>query len=176
MSTPPFLVVGLGNPGARYAPTRHNLGVMVLEEVLARHPGSRLGVHRKTNTEACSVGGLILARPRSFMNLSGGPVRALADFYKVPPPRIVVIHDELDLDFGQVKTRPGGGDHGHNGLRSITKALGTKDYVRLSCGIGRPPGRMDPAAFVLKPFSRAEQEHLPILCADAADELERLLA
>ncbi|WPF66842.1 MULTISPECIES: aminoacyl-tRNA hydrolase [unclassified Corynebacterium] len=170
------LVVGLGNPGPRYARTRHNLGAMVLEELLSRHPGARLSVHRKTNTEVYSQGGLILARPRSMMNLSGGPVAGLAQFFRVPPERIVVLHDELDLDFGQVKARPGGGDHGHNGLRSITKALGTKEYVRLSCGIGRPPGRMDPAAFVLKPFSRAEQEHLPILCADAADEVERVLA
>ncbi|MBC3186795.1 aminoacyl-tRNA hydrolase [Corynebacterium sp. zg-331] len=170
------LVVGLGNPGSRYAHTRHNLGAMVLQEMLSRHPGARLSVHRKSNTEIYSQGGLILARPRSMMNLSGTPVAALAAFFRVAPERIVVLHDELDLDFGRIKARPGGGDHGHNGLRSITKALDSGDYVRLSCGIGRPPGRMDPAAFVLKPFSRAEQEQLPILCADAADELERLLA
>jgi len=109
------------------------------------------------------------------MNLSGGPVKALATFFKVTPAEVVVIHDELELDFGQVRLRLGGGDHGHNGLRSVTQSLGTKEYQRLAVGIGRPPGRMDPAAFVLKPFAKQEAAELPFLCSDAADELERSL-
>jgi PTH1 family peptidyl-tRNA hydrolase len=115
-----------------------------------------------------------LARPRSYMNLSGRPVAALAAFYKIPPDRIVVVHDELDIPFGSVRLKFGGGDNGHNGLRSITQALGTHDYYRVRFGIGRPPGRMDPAAFVLRDFGAAERKDLPFLidrCADAAETL-----
>lgn len=147
---------------------------MVLAELLARRPGGRLSSHRKTNTDVFTEPGLILARPRSFMNLSGGPVRALSRFFRVPAKNIVVIHDELELPFGRAMLREGGGDHGHNGLRSVTKALGTADYLRLGCGIGRPPGRMDPAGFVLKPFTKAERTELPVMCADAADLVEEV--
>lgn len=177
----PFLIVGLGNPGPKYAGTRHNIGFEVLSELADRATPmpANFSVHKRSNAEIAetrlSVGKVVLARPRTFMNLSGGPVKALADFFKVPHTRVVVIHDDLDLDFGAVKLRPGGGDRGHNGLRSTTRSLGTKEYLRLSVGIGRPPGRMDPAAFVLKPFSRSELAEIPIICADAADEIERHL-
>jgi len=177
----PLLIVGLGNPGAQYAATRHNVGVMVLEELASRTspmPAS-FSVHKRSNTEIAETRlgdrRVVLARTRSYMNLSGGPVKALATFFKVTPAEVVVIHDELELDFGQVRLRLGGGDHGHNGLRSVTQSLGTKEYQRLAVGIGRPPGRMDPAAFVLKPFAKQEAAELPFLCSDAADELERSL-
>lgn len=172
----PRLIVGLGNPGSRYENTRHNLGVMVVGELLSRTPGASLRVHRKTNTEVYAQGSLIIARTRSMMNLSGGPVKALAGFFRVPPEGIVVLHDELELDFGEVDTRVGGGDRGHNGLRSLSSALGTRSYTRVRCGIGRPPGRMDPAAYVLKPFSKAECAELPFVLADAADAAEAALS
>lgn len=115
-----------------------------------------------------------LARPQSFMNLSGGPLSALMKFYKLSPERLVVAHDELDIPYGAVRLKLGGGDNGHNGLRSITSALSTRDYYRVRFGIGRPPGRMDPAAFVLKDFSAAERKELPFAldrCADATEAL-----
>ncbi len=172
----PFLIVGLGNPGPQYERTRHNAGYMALHELLGH---DSLRPHKKSNTLIAEtrLGGkkAILAQPRCFMNLSGTPVRALADFFKVPPARVVVLFDDLELEFGQVKVSLSGGDHGHNGLRSITKSLGTKDYVRVGIGIGRPPGRMDVASFVLKPFSKAEMKELPIALADAADEVARFV-
>ena len=174
-SEAPWLIVGLGNPGDKYSTTRHNAGYLVVDELLADllpAPGS-LAQHRKTNSLICQsrIGEIpvILARPRTYMNESGAPVANLAKFFKVPAERVIVIYDELDLDPEKVRVRMGGGDHGHNGLRSITKALGTKDYVRIALGIGRPPGRMDVASYVLKPFSKAENAWLPIAVADAAD-------
>src|SRR5439155_13733648 len=116
-----------------------------------------------------------LARPRSYMNLSGRPVAALTAFYKVPPDRLVVIHDELDVPFGTLRLKLGGGDNGHNGLRSITAALGTRDYYRVRFGVGRPPGRMDPAAYVLKDFSAPERKDLPLEVDRAADAVEALI-
>ena len=110
------------------------------------------------------------------MNLSGGPVAALAAFYKVPPGRLVVVHDELDLPFGSIRLKLGGGDNGHNGLRSITRALGTREYYRVRFGIGRPPGRMDPAAFVLRDFTAAERKDLPFLVDRGADAAETLVS
>ncbi|AGF71956.1 aminoacyl-tRNA hydrolase [Corynebacterium halotolerans] len=182
MTDSPILIVGLGNPGPKYADTRHNIGVRVLEELADRvrpMPAS-LTVHKRSNTEIAELPAgrlgarkVVLARTRSFMNLSGGPVKALATYFAVAPADVIVIHDELELDFGVVRLRTGGGDHGHNGLKSVTKSLGTKDYQRLAIGIGRPPGRMDPAGFVLKPFTRTEQSELPFICSDAADEIER---
>ena len=140
-------------------------------------PGARFKAHRSGNDVADgSLDGVpvTVARPRSYMNLSGRPVAALAAFYKIPPARLVVVHDELDLPFGSVRPKLGGGDNGHNGLRSITSALGTRDYYRVRFGIGRPPGRMDPAAFVLRDFATAERKDLPYLldrCADATETL-----
>lgn len=176
------LIVALGNPGPKYAGTRHNIGVDVLDELLDRTHAS-LSVHMRTNTEIAELspgrlgdGRVVLARTREFMNLSGGPVKALANYFGASPAEIVVIHDELELAFGEVRLRTGGGDKGHNGLKSITKSLGTRDYQRLNVGIGRPPGRMEPAAFVLKPFNRSEKDSLPIIAADAADLVERSLS
>ena len=117
----------------------------------------------------------VLAKPRSYMNLSGGPLKGLADFYKVPPERIIVVHDELDIPFGALRTKLGGGDNGHNGLKSITKSLGTRDYLRVRFGVGRPPGRMDPATFVLRDFGAAERKDLPLLVDRAADLVESLI-
>lgn len=169
------LIVGLGNPGAKYASTRHNAGVLVIDELLNRE-GARLSAHKKTNTEVAELnGGLVVARTRGYMNVSGGPVKALAGYFKVSPGEIYVVYDELDLDFGEVKLRAGGGDHGHNGLKSVSASLGTRDYNKLAVGIGRPPGRMAPADYVLKPFSKKETEELPIIAADAADLLEAAL-
>lgn len=173
----PLLIVGLGNPGPKYAGTRHNIGFDVADE-LAGELLSSFSVHKKTNTEVAEAmaGGrkIICVKPRSFMNLSGGPIKALAQYFHLSAADIIVIHDELELDFGAIKLRHGGGDHGHNGLRSTTKSLGTKDYKRLSIGIGRPPGRMDPASFVLKPWAKQEKAEIPIICANAVDEILRV--
>lgn len=173
----PLLVVGLGNPGPKYAGTRHNIGFDVADE-LAGELMSSFSVHKKTNTEVAEgIAGdrkIICAKPRSYMNLSGGPIKALAQYFHLSAADIIVIHDELELDFGTIKLRKGGGDHGHNGLRSTTKSLGTKEYQRLSIGIGRPPGRMDPASFVLKPWAKQEKAEIPILCADAVEEILRV--
>jgi PTH1 family peptidyl-tRNA hydrolase len=145
--------------------------------LLAERAGARFKAHRSGNDVAegrLAEVPVTLARPRAYMNLSGQPVAALTAFYKVPPDRLVVIHDELDIPFGALRLKFGGGDNGHNGLRSITQALGTRDYYRVRFGIGRPPGRMDPAAFVLRDFTAAERKDLPFLidrCADAAEAL-----
>lgn len=176
----PFLVVGLGNPGPEYAGNRHNVGVMVLEE-LAERAGIRLSPGKGARARALSGEGrlagrrVVLARPTSYMNESGGPVRGLLDYHSIDPADLVVIHDELDIPFATVRLKRGGGEGGHNGLRSITRSLGTKDYLRVRVGIGRPPGRQDPADFVLRDFSATEREELPFLFSDAADAAELLL-
>ncbi|HET9079209.1 MAG TPA: aminoacyl-tRNA hydrolase [Trebonia sp.] len=173
-----WIIVGLGNPGPEYAGTRHNAGRMVVD-LLAERIGARFKAHRTRNdiAEGRLAGQpATLARPHSYMNLSGGPVSALASFYKVPAERLVVIHDELDVAFGAVRLKLGGGDNGHNGLRSVTQSLGTRDYYRARFGIGRPPGRMDPAAFVLKDFSAAERRELPFALDRCAEAVEALLA
>jgi peptidyl-tRNA hydrolase, PTH1 family len=171
-----WIIVGLGNPGPEYAGTRHNAGQMVLGS-LAERMGVRFKSNRTRNeiAEGRLAGQPVtLARPQAYMNLSGGPVAALAAFYKLPADRVVVLHDELDIPFGAVRLKLGGGDNGHNGLRSVTASLGTRDYYRVRFGIGRPPGRMDPAAFVLRDFAPAERKELPFAldrCADAAEAL-----
>ena len=171
-----WIIAGLGNPGPAYAGNRHNVGQMVVA-LLADRMGARFKAHRTRNdiAEGRLAGqSVTLARPQSYMNLSGGPVAALASFYKLPPERIVVLHDELDIPFGAIRLKLGGGDNGHNGLRSITAALGTRDYYRVRFGVGRPPGRMDPATFVLRDFTPAERKELPFAidrCADAAETL-----
>ncbi|WP_018297508.1 aminoacyl-tRNA hydrolase [Corynebacterium lubricantis] len=184
MSDSPLLIVGLGNPGPQYAETRHNVGVMVIEELLGEVSpmAATLSVHKKTNTEVAELtaGRLtsrqtILARTRAYMNVSGGPVKALANYFGVSPSDLYVIYDEIDQDFGEIKLRSGGGDHGHNGLKSVTKSLGTGDYNKLGVGIGRPPGRQPVADYVLKPFSKKEQGELPFVRGDAASELLRAL-
>ena len=173
-----WLIAGLGNPGPEYAGTRHNVGQLILD-LLAERMGARFKAHRTRNdiAEGRLAGQPVtLARPQSYMNLSGGPVAAIAAFYKVSPERTVVLHDELDLPFGVVRLKLGGGDNGHNGLRSITASLGTRDYYRVRFGIGRPPGRMDPAAFVLRDFTAAERKDLPLFIDRCADATETLIA
>ena len=181
MSEGPFLVVGLGNPGPSYAGNRHNVGAMVLDELAARagvklSPGK--GKRARTLIGEGRLAGrrVVLARPTSYMNESGGPVRGLLDYHSIPPTDLVVLHDELDVPFAGVRLKRGGGEGGHNGLRSISRATGTRDYLRVRVGIGRPPGRQDPADFVLKDFSATERKELDLLVAEAADATEELLA
>jgi peptidyl-tRNA hydrolase, PTH1 family len=172
------LIVGLGNPGADYAGNRHNVGFMVVGE-LAGRVGGRFRSHKAgvDVVEARLVGRrTVLARPRSFMNVSGPAVATTARFFKVPPTDVVVIHDDLDLDHGVLKLKRGGGEGGHNGLRSISASLGSRDYLRVRFGIGRPPGRMDPADFVLRDFSVAQRHDLELLVDRCADAVEQLLA
>jgi PTH1 family peptidyl-tRNA hydrolase len=173
-----WLVIGLGNPGAQYAGTRHNAGYMVVDLLADRH-GAPLRSH-KAKADAAQVrfgpASVVLARTRSYMNVSGPPVAALRSFYKVDPDRVIVVHDELDLPFGTVRIKRGGGDNGHNGLRSVTSSLGTRDYLRVRFGIGRPPGRMDPADYVLRDFATPERKELPVLVDRAADAVEALVA
>lgn len=172
-----WLVIGLGNPGDRYARTRHNVGQMVTDE-LARRMGARFSRHGRANARVAEgrirPGGpkLVLAASNGYMNTSGGPVSQLADYYGIDDDRIVVVHDELDLPFDTLKLKAGGGHGGHNGLRDIISALGGGDFVRVRVGIGRPPGRQDPADYVLKAFGSTELETLPILVGDAADAVE----
>jgi len=174
----PLLVVGLGNPGPQYAKTRHNLGFMVAD-VLAARIGVPFKVHKKSGAEVATgrLGGrsVVLAKPRCYMNESGRQIGPLAKFYSIAPGDVIVIHDELDIDFGKVRLKLGGGEGGHNGLRSAANALGSKDFQRVRIGIGRPPGRKDPAAFVLEPFSSTERTEVPTLCELAADATELLL-
>ncbi len=181
MSEGPFLVVGLGNPGPSYAANRHNVGAMVLDELAARagvklSPGK--GKRARTLIGEGRLAGrrVVLARPTTYMNESGGPVRGLLDYHSIPATDLVVLHDELDIPFASVRLKRGGGEGGHNGLRSITRSTGTKDYLRVRVGIGRPPGRQDPADFVLKDFSATERKELDLLVAEAADAAEELLA
>jgi len=172
------LVVGLGNPGPRYAGTRHNAGFLVVD-LLAERIGGRFKAHRsRCDVVEGRLAGhpVVLAKPKSYMNESGGPVVAVARFYKVPIERITVVHDDLDLPFGSLRLKRGGGDGGHNGLRSTTSALGSKEYARVRFGIGRPPGRQDPADYVLRDFSSAERKELDFLVDRAADAVEALLA
>ncbi|NMH98495.1 aminoacyl-tRNA hydrolase [Pseudonocardia acidicola] len=178
MAPGPALVVGLGNPGPDYAETRHNVGFRVVDLLAARAGGGRFKGH-KTNADVLEgrLAGrrVILAKPRTYMNVSGGPVAGLLKYYAVPPEDLVVVHDDLDLGFGVVRLKRGGGEGGHNGLRSISSAIGTKDYLRVRFGIGRPPGRQDPADFVLKRFSGAERKDLEFAVDLAADAAEALL-
>lgn len=174
-----WLVVGLGNPGVRYESTRHNVGQMVIAELASRR-GETLRVHKANARVAESwlrPGGakLVLATPNSYMNVSGGPVSQLARFYDVPADRVVLVHDELDIPFDTIKLKTGGGHGGHNGIRDVAKALGTPDFPRVRVGIGRPPGRQDPADWVLDPFSSAERAALPVLVSEAADAVELLV-
>jgi PTH1 family peptidyl-tRNA hydrolase len=174
-----LLVVGLGNPGPRYATTRHNLGFLVAD-ILSDRIGSGFKVHKKSGAVGARgpLGGrsIVLAKPRVYMNESGRQVGPLAKFYSVPPADIVVIHDELDIEFGRIRLKIGGGVAGHNGLRSVASALGTNDFQRVRIGIGRPHGRMEGAAFVLGNFTAAEWKEVPTICEQAADATELLVA
>jgi len=174
----PLLVVGLGNPGPQYAKTRHNVGFMVAD-LLAARLGAPFKVHKRSGAEIVTgrLGNrsVVVAKPRTFMNESGRHIGPLAKFYSVSPADMIVIHDELDIDFGKIRLKLGGGEGGHNGLRSVANALGTKDFQRVRIGIGRPPGRKDPAAFVLEPFTAAERSELATICELAADATEVLV-
>lgn len=174
------LIMGLGNPGPQYERTRHNVGQMVVDE-LASRMGAGFTHHRagaRVATGRLGIGGprVVLAASTGYMNVSGRPTAALCRFYGLGPEDLIVVHDELDIPFDALRLKTGGGEGGHNGLKSITSALGTKDYRRVRVGIGRPPGRMDVADFVLKPFTKAEQEMLPLHVDRAADAVEALLA
>ncbi|GJF32842.1 peptidyl-tRNA hydrolase [Kitasatospora sp. NE20-6] len=172
----PWLIVGLGNPGDGYARNRHNIGFMVAD-LLAERIGARFKAHKsRAQVAEGRLGGrrVVLAKPMTFMNLSGGPTTGLRDFYKVPNAAVVAVHDELDLDYAALRLKCGGGDNGHNGLKSLTRSLGP-DYHRVRCGIGRPPGRMEVADFVLKDFSAAERKDLDWFVDRSADAVEALV-
>jgi PTH1 family peptidyl-tRNA hydrolase len=182
----PWLVVGLGNPGREYAGHRHNVGFLVAD-LLASRVGAKFGRSKRAHAEVAEgrladhrgrIGGgpkLILAKPLTYMNLSGAPVSQLVQFFKVPVDNVLAVHDELDLPYGQVRAKRGGGEGGHNGLRSMSKSLGTKEYARVRFGIGRPPGRQDPADFVLSDFTAAERKELEFLVDRAADVAEAVV-
>ncbi len=178
MSDEPWLIVGLGNPGAEYEHTRHNIGAMCVDLLAARVSG-KFSRHKRANADVVEarLGGqrVVLAKSRGFMNESGGPVKALAEFYKISADQIIAIHDELDLPFAAQRFKLGGGDNGHNGLRSMRSSLGTGDFLRARLGIGRPPGRQDPADFVLRTFASVERKELPTLLERAADAVEMLV-
>jgi PTH1 family peptidyl-tRNA hydrolase len=172
-----WVIAGLGNPGAEYAGNRHNAGYLVADVLAARMDAA---FKRDRSGAAVAAGRLAgvpvtIGKPRSYMNRSGAPVAALRNFYKVPAGRVLVVHDELDVPFGAIRLKLGGGDNGHNGLRSVTAALATRDYYRARFGIGRPPGRMDPASFVLRDFSVTERKQLSVLVDRCADAVETLL-
>lgn len=179
MADDAWLVVGLGNPGAQYAATRHNVGQLVLDALAGTE---RFKAHRsQAQVLETRIGTLpggapgpraVLAKPTTYMNVSGGPVAGLLRFFDLSASRLVVVHDDLDIDFGRIKLKQGGGHGGHNGLRSITASLSSPDFVRVRCGIGRPPGRMDPADFVLRPYPPADRVELELQVGDAVDALQ----
>jgi PTH1 family peptidyl-tRNA hydrolase len=171
------LVIGLGNPGPGYAGNRHNIGAMVADVLAARFSGRFKSHKAGADIAEGRLGGVraIVAKPRTYMNLSGGPTAGLVRFFKVPPTDVIVVHDDLDLPPSVIRVKQGGGEGGHNGLRSISASLGTKDYLRVRCGIGRPPGRMDPADYVLRDFAAAERKELPIDLENAADAVQSLI-
>ena len=178
-----WLIVGLGNPGPTYAGHRHNVGYMV-NDVLAGRVGSAQNgaawkAHKSGRADVIEgqLAGehVVLCRPRSYMNECGGPLSLVANFYKIDPVHTIVIHDELDIDFGALRVKFGGGDNGHNGLKSIRQSIGTGDYSRIRVGIGRPPGRQTVHDFVLKPFSATERRELPTYVEEAGDAIESLM-
>jgi PTH1 family peptidyl-tRNA hydrolase len=177
-----WLIVGLGNPGPHYESTRHNVGAMVVRR-MAEESSARLSRHRRVPalTAETRIGNpgssvqSVLMQPESFMNESGGPVKAAMRAYDVEPDHLIVVHDELDIAFARLRIKHGGGDGGHNGLRSIRRSLGTGDYLRVRVGIGRPPGRQDPADFVLEPFSKGERSELPDLLDRGCDAVRTLV-
>jgi PTH1 family peptidyl-tRNA hydrolase len=173
-----WLIVGLGNPGPSYSGHRHNVGAMVVDELAVR-TGGTLRSHRARASAAevrIEQERAVIARPLCFMNESGGPVAGLMSFFKIPVENLIVIHDEIDIPFAEVRLKVGGGEGGHNGLRSVTKSVGTRDYLRVRVGVGRPPGRMDAADYVLHDFSSTERREVPLLISDAADAVEHLVS
>ncbi|MEY5030789.1 MAG: hypothetical protein RLZZ334_736 [Actinomycetota bacterium] len=177
-----WLVVGLGNPGDQYAATRHNIGQMVIDELARRHSVKFSSHKSRTDIAAFKLGvgidahSIIIAKSKSYMNETGGPVKALANFYSVEPEKVIALHDELDIPFAAIRTKLAGGDNGHNGLKSMTSSFGTPNYYRIRLGIGRPMGQQDPADFVLKAFSKVEQKDLAEFIDRGADVVESLIA
>jgi peptidyl-tRNA hydrolase, PTH1 family len=179
----PWVIVGLGNPGPAYAGHRHNIGYLVADE-LVRRIGAPFKAHKASRTEVAEgrlgVPGtpgprVVVVRPRSYMNELGGPTKAVLSFFGVRPDRLVAVHDELDIPFDTMRVKFGGGDNGHNGLRSIRGSLGTGDFFRVRVGVGRPPGRQDPADFLLSNYTSTERKELPFQVDKAADAVESLL-
>lgn len=184
MAADTWLIVGLGNPGTRYAQTRHNIGYLVVDALLERIGGTlartkaraQAATGRLPATDGIPGARVVLARPSTYLNESGQPVGQLARFHSIDTDRIIAIHDDVDLDFDTIRLKRGGGEGGHNGLRSMTSHLGTRDYIRVRAGVGRPPGRMDTADYVLGRFSAQERTTLPIFVSDLADAVEALIA
>ncbi|WP_415046968.1 aminoacyl-tRNA hydrolase [Gordonia sp. (in: high G+C Gram-positive bacteria)] len=173
------MIVGLGNPGPAYEKTRHNVGAMVADSLVFSY-GEKYTVHKKSGAEVATVrvGGadpVLVAKARTYMNVTGRQIGPLAKYYGVAAEDVIVLHDELDIDFGQVRLKRGGGEGGHNGLRSLTSAFGSRDYLRVRLGIGRPPGRQDPADFVLKPFPAADRAEVDLLVGNGVDAAELLV-
>jgi PTH1 family peptidyl-tRNA hydrolase len=178
IDTSPWLVLGLGNPGAQYAGNRHNIGFMTID-VLADRLGTSFKAHKsRADVAEIRIAGhrSVLAKPRVFMNTSGGPAAGLVGFFKVPLEQVVVVHDELDLEPGTIRLKHGGGDNGHNGLKSLRSSLGSGDFYRVRLGIGRPPGRQDPADYVLRDFPAAARADVGVQVARAAEAIETLIA
>jgi PTH1 family peptidyl-tRNA hydrolase len=173
----PWLVVGLGNPGPEYAGNRHNVGYQVVE-LLSGSGRFKANKRARALTWEGQVDGnrVVLVKPTTYMNESGQAVASLCSFFQVAPGRVIAVHDELDLPFGSMRLKFGGGDNGHNGLKSLRRSLGTGDFFRARVGIGRPPGRMDPAAFVLRDFAAPERDEVPELVARVADAVTALMA
>lgn len=182
----PWLFMGLGNPGAKHAGNRHNVGQMVVDHLTSdaratwkpvRGSAGALYAEIRLGTSSGGAPGprVVLGKSSGYMNRSGGPTSSLMRYFDVPLHRVMVVHDELDLPFGALRLKRGGGEGGHNGLRDISKALDSKDYHRLRVGVGRPPGRMDPADFVLRDFASAERAELSLLITECGDALEDLV-
>ncbi len=178
----PWLILGLGNPGPEYAGNRHNVGFMVVD-LIARRIGAKFGRHRKAVADVAEgrlglgvdAPRLVLAKPLTYMNLSGGPAASLRQFYKIPIERTIAIHDELDIPYGTIRLKSGGGEGGHNGVRSLARSLGGKEFLRVRVGIGRPPGRQDPADFVLHDFTATERKELDFVVDRAADAVVAII-
>ena len=177
-----WLVVGLGNPGTEYESTRHNIGAMVVANI-ANSAGVKFSSHKSQSQIAeikrgigADVPALLLARPHSYMNESGGAIARLSQYFDIPADRVIALHDELDIPFSAIRVKFGGGDNGHNGLKSITQSLGTANYYRIRLGIGRPPGQQDPGDFVLKQFSGTEKKELDLFLARAEDAIDSLIS
>jgi PTH1 family peptidyl-tRNA hydrolase len=177
-----WLVVGLGNPGTEYESTRHNVGAMVVAKI-ATSAGVKFSSHKSQSQIAeirrgvgVDVPTLLLARTHSYMNESGGAVAGLSQYFDIPAERVIALHDELDIPFSAIRVKFGGGDNGHNGLKSITQSLGTANYYRIRLGIGRPPGQQDPGDFVLKQFSSTEKKELDLFLARAEDAIDSLIS
>ncbi|HMB22442.1 MAG: aminoacyl-tRNA hydrolase [Chloroflexota bacterium] len=171
MTPDTFLLIGLGNPGREYKDNRHNFGFMLIDRLIVRLNARGMKVQSKAivTTATHEERKLILAKPQTYMNLSGQSAQGLLHFYKLPVENMLVAHDDLDIPFGTIRIRPGGGPGGQRGMASTIEQLGTKDFPRLRLGIGRPPGRMDPAAYVLQNFSRDEMKILSEVIDRAAD-------